>query len=188
MGSCCSSKRNNQTDEDFDGELFNKNDEGEELYRDDLTSDTLADGDNKKGGCCKGPDKLGLFSSGPFKDKDQFFDEYLEEHLDDAKDHIVEGTGMIDFDYFLKVYQTAMIWNRVRFADKKKVLTDVRRQALKNDQMERYRDINIQMGELDEACLQDVLEDILEKIGLTEKQFNECMNFYVDDPKNTDKI
>ena len=54
--------------------------------------------------------------------------------------------------------------------------------------MERFRDIHIQMGELDEACLQDVLEDILEKIGFSEKEFNKCMNFYVDDPANTEKI
>ena len=33
----------------------------------------------------------------------------------------------------------------------------------------------------DEKCLQDVLEEVLEKIDVGEKQFQEALNLYMDD-------
>ena len=51
-------------------------------------------------------------------ENDQMFEDYIEEHLDDPKKHIDEG-GYLTFEYFLKLYKAALVWNRVKFADKK---------------------------------------------------------------------
>ena len=37
---------------------------------------------------------------------------YIDDHLDDPKDN-KDAVGVITFDYFLKLYKTALIWNRV---------------------------------------------------------------------------
>lgn len=44
------------------------------------------------------------------------------------------------------------------------------------------------MSDADEECLQDVLEEILLKIGLTEKEFQSSLNFHMDDPSKTNQI
>jgi hypothetical protein len=39
------------------------------------------------------------------------------------------------------VYKTALIWNRITFAEKKAELMTLRREALKENKMERYHKI-----------------------------------------------
>ena len=46
-----------------------------------------------------------------------------------------------------------------------------RREELKKKEMETWREIHQEMSALDEECLQDVLEQILKVIGVTEKHF-----------------
>ena len=69
---------------------------------------------------------------------------------------------MITFEFFLKVYKTALVWNRVKFQKKKEELISKRRKALKEGEMTEYRQQCMTIGEQDEICLQDVLEEILE--------------------------
>ena len=57
-------------------------------------------------------------------------DKYLQDNLEDASDHF-DQVGYLTFDYFIKVYKTALIWNRITFAEKKKELIGKRREALK---------------------------------------------------------
>jgi len=64
-----------------------------------------------------------------------------------------------------------MVWNRVKFEQKKKEMIKDRREALKGEDMEKWRQIYQEMAALDEECLQDVLEQILARVGLTEKLF-----------------
>jgi len=64
-------------------------------------------------------------------------DKYLQDYLEDAGDHF-DQVGMLTFDYFIKVYKTALIWNRISFAEKKKELMAKRREALKEKKMEKY--------------------------------------------------
>ena len=49
-------------------------------------------------------------------EKDPLFDAYIEEHLEDPADHR-DSTGLLTFEYFLKLYRAAMVWNRVKFAE-----------------------------------------------------------------------
>ena len=41
-------------------------------------------------------------------------DAYLEENLDEPSNH-KDQVGLLNFDYFMKVYKTALIWNRITF-------------------------------------------------------------------------
>jgi hypothetical protein len=44
---------------------------------------------------------------------------YVDDILGEPEKDVV---GVITFEYFLRLYKTALIWNRVQFADKKKLL------------------------------------------------------------------
>jgi len=114
-------------------------------------------------------------------------DKYLEDHLEEASQH-VDQVGYLTFDYFLKVYRTALIWNRITFAKKKAELIAKRRDALKKNESEKYHKIIQLILDIDEACLQDVVEEILKFIGMTDKQFNDSLSFHFDDPNKIDKI
>ena len=101
-------------------------------------------------------------------DNDEIFEAYIDENLDDPEKN-KDPAGLLTFEYFLKVYKTALIWNRIKFADKKKELTNLRRLALKKDDMEKFRTVHLSMSNADETCLQDVLEEILLRINLPDK-------------------
>jgi hypothetical protein len=65
-----------------------------------------------------------------------------------------------------------MIWNRISFANTKKQYIKERREALsKNDDL-KYGEIMQTIIDVDEACMQDVMEEILAFIGVSDKKFN----------------
>lgn len=104
--------------------------------------------------------------------KNDIMDKYLEDNLEVADGHR-DQVGYLTFDYFLKVYKTALIWNRITFKDKKAELVAKRRQHLKKKEMTKYYETIQLISDIDEACLQDVLEEVLKFIGMTDKQFGE---------------
>lgn len=132
-------------------------------------------------------DILGGEKIGDIFKPNEIMDKYLQENLDDASDHF-DQVGYLTFEYFTKVYKTACIWNRVTFAKKKAELVAKRREALKNEQYERYHKIIQLITDCDEACLQDVLEEILKFIGMTDKQFNDSLSFHFDDQAKIEKV
>ena len=83
----------------------------------------------------------GLLSQNNLFDDDAIFDEYVDENIPEVSDEFREVGGLLKFDYFLTVYKASMIWNRVKFAPKKATLVTLRRQALKQNSMERYREL-----------------------------------------------
>ena len=53
-------------------------------------------------------------------------DQYIEENLmsNNKEEESKQMIGdLLTFDYFLKIYRTAIVWNRVKFQDQKKELT-----------------------------------------------------------------
>jgi len=88
----------------------------------------------------------------------------------------------LEFEYTLTLYKTALIWNRLRFEDKKKEMTVDRRKFLKENDNDEWRRVWLEMRDLDEECLKEVLEEILVRLGLTEKKFQESFHYYADDP------
>lgn len=108
-------------------------------------------------------------------------DAYIEKHLINCEERNADVGDLISFEYFLKVYHTAIVWNRVKFEKQKKDLIAKRRQAMKNKDMTKYRQVCMDIGTQDEQCLQDVLEEILEKLEISEEQFKQALNLYMVD-------
>ena len=54
--------------------------------------------------------------------------------------------------------------------------------------MERYREIYQLINDQDEQCLQDVLEEILIKIGITDKEFQDSLSLYFEDKDKLEQI
>ena len=112
---------------------------------------------------------------------------YIEEELEDPRQGR-DALGVITFEYFLKLYKTALIWNRVQFAEKKKLLITQRRKALQNNDMDSFRKCFLDMVSEDEKCLQGVLEEILDKISLSDNEFKETLNLYMSDKEYENQI
>ena len=71
----------------------------------------------------------------------------------------------------MKLYKSALVWNRIRFQVKKDEMIANRRNAMKDSDFDKWREVWLDMRELDEECLKEVLEEILVRVGLTEKKF-----------------
>lgn len=155
MGNCCGSKKNRQN---FDAS---------ELYGDagDMTI--------KNGELFNQPNRS-------YKYQDDLMEEYIKDHIGD-KDEATDAVGMISFEFFLSVYKTALVWNRVRFSDTKKRMVARRREALKDKNNTLFRQIEMNLKEEDEKCLQEILEEVLDQIELEEKVFQEALNIYAAD-------
>ncbi len=54
-----------------------------------------------------------------------------------------------------------MIWNRISFQKVKTEYVKERREALKNGDNQKYAEIMQTIVDVDEACMQDVLEEVL---------------------------
>lgn len=178
---CCSSKKNNKA---FEGEN-DLNDTDFTQGGDDQDNEPVIKGSdlsiNRNG-------LIGATSQQNLFDGDEIFDAYVDENLPEVSDEFREVGGLLKFDYFLMVYKSSMIWNRVKFAAKKAELVNLRRTALKQNSMERYREIFQMINEADEQCLQDVLEEILIKIGITDKEFQDSLSLYFEDKDKLEQI
>lgn len=121
---CCSSKKNNKA---FEGEN-DLNDTDFTQGGDDQDNEPVIKGSdlsiNRNG-------LIGATSQQNLFDGDEIFDEYVDQTLPEVSDEFREVGGLLKFDYFLMVYKSSMIWNRVKFAPKKAELVNLRRQALK---------------------------------------------------------
>lgn len=54
--------------------------------------------------------------------------------------------------------------------------------------METFRAVHLSIGQADETCLQDVLEEILLRINLPDKKFQESLNFHFEDEEKKTQI
>lgn len=106
-------------------------------------------------------------------------DTYIKEKL--LSKELEKVQGILTFESFLRVYRAAIVWNRVKFAKKKKEYISKRREALKDNNMETYRDIMIIMSRDDEKCLETVIEEILEQVDVGEKEFQEALEQHLAD-------
>lgn len=76
-----------------------------------------------------------------------------------------------------------MVWNRISFLKAKQEYVKERREALKNGDNQKYAEIMQTIVDVDEACMQDVLEEVLAFIGVSDKKFNQSLDFYTEDPE-----
>lgn len=127
MGNLCCESKKRKTIYDASDELNNMND--------NMTIKGGILGDSQK-----------LF------DDDEIFEAYIDENLEDPEQNM-DAAGLLTFDYFLKVYKTALIWNRIKFHERKTELTKHRREALKQNNMETFRAVHLSINTADETCL-----------------------------------
>ena len=85
-------------------------------------------------------------------DDDEIFEAYIDGNLGDPEQN-KDPSGLLTFDYFLKVYKTALIWNRIKFEERKTELIKHRREALKTNNMETFRAVHLSINTADETCL-----------------------------------
>jgi len=121
---CCASekkKRNEKNTIDYNKEFNGKADKAESS---DEAQDAPAEGVGEFGDIFK---------------KNDIMDKYIEDHLmQDDMSQCKDQFGYLTYEYYLKVFKAALIWNRITFADKKKELAKERREALKKNDMGKY--------------------------------------------------
>ena len=85
---------------------------------------------------------------------------------------------MLTFEYFLKIFQIYSFYGETLFKIKKAEFIRMRRAALeKGDDIE-YKSIVKSMTKEEEMLYQSKLQEIIEKVGLTEKDFVKNMRYH----------
>ena len=92
-----------------------------------------------------------------------------------------EGTGMMKFEYYLKVLQICTFYGKGQFKDKKKDYVARRRQALKAGDDKQYEMIAMQMTQEEEMMVQTKLMEVMEKIGMNEQEFQRNAMYHSQD-------
>ena len=108
-----------------------------------------------------------------------------EEVEDDIEDDLAqlgepqyEPSGMLKFEYFLDIFKICSFYGKSQFKQKKKDYIRQRRAALaKNDDKE-YEKIVMQMTQEEEMLIQSKLVEIIEKIGLSEMDFQRNVQYH----------
>jgi len=132
---CCASEKKKRQDKD-------KVDYNTEFNGEAEVDPTLETNDDREG------------DFGDIFKKNEIMDKYIEDHLivedmSTCKDQF----GYLVYEYYLKVFKAALIWNRITFAEKKKELVAERRAALKKNDMKKYAEVLHTISDVDEACL-----------------------------------
>ena len=98
-------------------------------------------------------------------------DEDLEAHLEELGPLEVDDSGIIKFNYYLKILQISMYYGKKEFAPKKKDYIKSRREALDGNDEKKYENIVIQMQQEEDQLFQSRLNTICERIGLSQEEF-----------------
>ena len=91
-------------------------------------------------------------------------------------------SGMLKFDYFLKIFQICTVYGKTQFGDRKKEMIALRREALKEGDDKKYETIVLQMTQEQEQLVQSKLFEIIELIGVSEQEFQKNTMHHGQDP------
>ena len=122
---------------------------------------------------------------------EQQFQKYLDTGLNyDLKKDVLDVDGsLMKFDFFLEFQKQAYMWNRILFAPTKKQLLAERRTLMATGaDPARYKLLCITVGTQDEMCLQGVLNKMLDKISLTDEDFQKSLLRHMGDPGKVQKV
>lgn len=108
----------------------------------------------------------------------------------DLKKDVLDVDGsLMKFDFFLEFQKQAYMWNRILFAPTKKQLLAERRTLMATGaDPARYRVLCIQVQTQDEMCLQGVLNKMLDKISMTDEDFQKSLLRHMQDPGKVAKV
>lgn len=81
------------------------------------------------------------------------------------------------------------MWNRILFApEKKRLLTERRGLMATGADPARYRALCVAVQTQDEMCLQEIINKMLEKISMTDEDFQRSLIRHMQDPAKVQKI
>lgn len=110
-------------------------------------------------------------------------DDGIDEDLDQLGEPQYEPNGMLRFDYFLKVFQICSFYGKNQFNIKKRELITQRRLALADNDDKKYEQIVMDMTQQEEMLIQSKLMEIIEKIGLSEQDFQRNTMYHGQDQR-----
>ena len=105
----------------------------------------------------------------------------IEDDLAELGEPQFEASGMLKFDYFLKIFQICSYYGKTQFKIKKKEFIRQRRAALAKGDEKEYEAIVMSMTQEEEMLIQSKLQDIIEKIGLSEMDFQRNVAYHGQD-------
>ena len=93
-----------------------------------------------------------------------------------------DATGMLEFEYFLKIFQICTVYGKTQFNERKREMITQRRAALKDGDDKKYEEIVMQMTQEQEQLVQSKLFEIIELIGVSEQEFHRNTMHHGQDP------
>jgi hypothetical protein len=98
---------------------------------------------------------------------------------------------VLNLDYFTIVFKSVFFWKKLKFEDLKEELYRQRRAILfveGTPDMATYRELIDKENGIEGLCMQEVVSAILSKIGLSEEEFTDNVEYYKKDPVNYPKL
>ena len=110
-------------------------------------------------------------------------DDGLDAEIAELGELELDANGFIEFKQFLKIFQICSYFAKAQFAIEKKQMIADRRAALKNNDDNLYKEIVMKMTSKEEELVQQKLYQILDKLGLSEEQFQRSTMFHGQDQR-----
>jgi hypothetical protein len=105
----------------------------------------------------------------------------MEDDLANLGEPQFEASGMLKFEYFLKIFQICSFYGKNQFRLKKKEFIRQRRAALEKGDDKEYESIVMSMTQEEEMLIQSKLQEIIERIGLNEMDFQKNVAYHGQD-------
>ena len=107
----------------------------------------------------------------------------LNEDIKELGELQLDDRGNIDFDQFLQIFKMCAFYGKTHFASRRKELVAQRRQALKDGNELEYERIVSTMIQEEEMLVQNKLNEILSKLGISEEEFQKTTMFHGQDQR-----
>jgi hypothetical protein len=108
-------------------------------------------------------------------------DETLDADLEQLGPLELDMNGRIEFRQFLKIFQICSFYGKTQFAEKKKQYVAQRREALRANDLRLYEEIVQKMTQEEEMLVQTKLNQIIDKLGITEEEFQKSTMYHGQD-------
>jgi hypothetical protein len=109
----------------------------------------------------------------------------LEKHFEETDEASPQNSDKIlKFDYFVLLFKSIFFWKKMRFQPIKEALYQRRREVYfgqTEPNMDAYKLLVKQEEALEAQCMQEVLDSILQKLGMPEEVFNKNVEHFSKD-------
>jgi acid phosphatase class B len=108
-------------------------------------------------------------------------DDELDHDLEQLGPLEMDPSGSVRFDYYLKILQISMYYGKKQFAPDRKEYLRKRREALSENDEKTYENLVIQMQQEEDMLFQRRLQEICERLGLSQEEFMRTSMMYQQD-------